>query len=141
MQRVRFTSFEEVLGDLEARRAQLTPAAARAIAHCAQSIEYSLRGYPRLRSPIFRATVGRFAKWHFLRKGYVEHDTAAEIPGAPAPAEEPDVDAAVERLRRAIEDFRRFDGRPGTHFAYGELTKDEYEKIHAMHIADHLDDV
>lgn len=110
---------------------------ARALVHCAQSIEYSLVGYPALRSPVFRATVGKLAKRAFLRRGRMKHDTGAPIPGAPAPQPVP-VPEAAARLRRAIEAFRGHDGPLAPHLAYGACTRAEYDALHALHVADHL---
>lgn len=134
------TSFDEVLHELDglARRiGDRADALVPALAHCAQSIEYSMSGYPALRSALFRAVVGRLAKRQFLRRGAMSHDTSAPLPGAP-PAEASSLEEATARLRRAIEAFRRFDGPLAPHLAFGECTKEEYEKLHAMHIADHL---
>lgn len=108
------------------------------LVHCAQSIEYSLEGYPRPRSALFRATIGRIAKRKFLSQGYMSHGLDAAIPGAPA-LESPNLRAALERLRRAIARFEA--AEPSAlkpHLAYGPCDKREYEALHAMHLADHL---
>jgi Protein of unknown function (DUF1569) len=109
------------------------------LCHAAHSIEYSMSGYPRAKPAIFRATVGRLALRKFLRDGYMRHGRASAIPGEPAipPTE---LEAAASELRRAIAEFRAFTGEPAPHFAYGPVTKTEYEKVHAMHLADHLVD-
>ena len=106
------------------------------LVHCAQSIEYSLTGFPRDKPWLFRASVGRLALGKFLRQGYMKHDLQAGIPGAPAPdALEPD--AALARLFRAIDGFQARD-RLAPHFAYGPVDKASYDRVQAMHIADHL---
>ncbi len=110
---------------------------AQALEHCAQSIEYSLRGYPSLRSRLFRATVGRIAKRKFLTQGRMRHDTTAPVPGAP-PLGTSDLAGALTRLRAAIHAFKAHDGPLAEHLAYGPCNKAEYEALHAMHVADHL---
>jgi len=111
---------------------------AQALAHCAQSIEYSISGYPALRSAIFRATVGPLVKRKFLSQGRMSHDLEAPIAGAPPVESNTPQAEAVKRLRRAIAAFRAHPGPMAQHLAYGKCTKDEYARLHAMHIADHL---
>jgi hypothetical protein len=106
--------------------------------HCAQSIEYSIDRYPVLKSGLFRATVGRIAKRKFLGAGAMSHNLEAAIPGAPELAADADATAVLARLRRAIEAFRAHQGPFADHLAYGPCSKEEYERLHAMHVADHL---
>lgn len=97
-----------------------------------------MTAYPELRSAVFRATVGRIAKAKFLRQGYMQHDVDAPIPGAPALDPEANVSKARNRLLLAMERLATFDGELAPHLAFGKCTRDEYEKIHSMHIAEHL---
>lgn len=138
----RLSSFDELMRAVDA-----LPASARAtgawtlpqvLSHCAQSITFSVSGFPSLRSGLFRATVGRIAARAFLRRGYLEHDLAAPIPGAPAPRSDLSLDAAKQELRDAIRAFREHSGPLAPHFAYGAVPRADYEKLHAMHAADHL---
>ena len=140
---VRLGNWDDVLQQLDGiRRA---PASALdgpwplpvALAHCAQSIELSMIGYPVMRSALFRATLGRLAKRRFLARGVMSHDRAAPIPGAPAVKDE-SLSPALGRLRGAIAAFQAFHGELAPHLAYGKCTKVEYERLHAMHVADHL---
>jgi hypothetical protein len=106
--------------------------------HCAQSIDCSLDGYPRPRSALFRATVGRIAKRKFLAQGFMSHGLDAPIPGAPA-LEDTGLAPAVARLRQAIVRFEAAEASAlKPHLAYGPCDKREYEALHAMHLADHL---
>lgn len=111
---------------------------AQALAHCAQSIEYSITGYPSLRSGLFRATIGPLVKRRFLRAGRMSHDRAAPVPGAPVLAAELSLDDARARLRAAIATFRAHDGALAPHLAYGACTKADYTSLHALHVEDHL---
>jgi hypothetical protein len=106
------------------------------LVHCAQSIEFSMTGFPQPKSWLFRTTVGPLALGKFLRQGYMRHDLEAAIPGAPTP-EALDANAALERLFQAIDAFSKCD-RFEDHFAYGPVKKPEYDRVQAMHIADHL---
>ena len=142
---LRCGSFADVLVALDrlplvpsspSRPQRFTPA--QTLVHCAQSIEYSMTGYPRLRSGLFRATVGRLVKRKFLRAGSMSHDLAAGIAGAADPAADADLASAMARLRAAIASFRGHEGPLGPHLAYGPCSKSDYEKLHSMHVADHL---
>lgn len=106
--------------------------------HCAQSIEYSLTGYPENKPVLFQVTIGKIASTVFSSRGYMSHDLNAPIPSASAIPKEGNEKEAILRLYNAIEDFKNYSEKLKPHFAYGELTKQEYEQAHAMHIANHL---
>lgn len=109
------------------------------LVHCAQSIEFSLLGFPESRSALFQNTVGAAAFKVFAARGRMSHNLAEPIPGAPAlQAHAPDASAALVRLRKAAQDFVAHAGPLQPHFAYGALTRAEYEQAHAMHLAEHL---
>jgi hypothetical protein len=110
---------------------------AQTLVHCAQSVELSLTGYPSPRSWVVRRLIGPRFMAKFLRQGFLTHDRAAPIPGAPALGE-PTLPEAVARLRSAIAAFDAHQGPLAPHFAYGPVDKARYEKLHAMHTADHL---
>jgi hypothetical protein len=111
---------------------------AQVLAHCAQSIEYSLIGFPLAKPGWFQATVGKLVLGKFLRQGYMSHDLTAAIPGAPPP-HEGDPRAALDRLIAAIDKFEAHDGPFAPHFAYGSVDKTRYGRVQAMHIAQHLE--
>jgi len=111
---------------------------AQTLAHCAQSIEFSMSGFPQPKSKLFQRTVGALAFEAFAWRGRMSHDLAEPIPGAPSL--EPGLDAAkaLARLRASVQQFRQWTGALQPHFAYGVLDKREYEQAHAMHLANHL---
>jgi hypothetical protein len=110
----------------------------QAVAHCAQSIELSIAGFPRSRGRLYQAVLGRPIKRRFLRRAVMFHNRAGSIPGAPPIPTTVTRADSFARLRRAIEDFEAHDGPCAPHFSYGPTTKAEYEVLHAMHLADHL---
>lgn len=121
----------------------LAPATAwnwsQTLEHCAQSIEFSLQGFPAPRSALFQNTLGAAAFKVFALRGRMSHNLAEPIPGAPAlDASAPDASAALARLRKAVQDFAIHAGPLHPHFAYGALNKAQYEQAHAMHLANHL---
>lgn len=108
------------------------------LTHCAQSIEYSLTGFPVPKSALFQNTAGTLAFQFFYWRGRMSHDLAEPIPGAPALDTSNDASLALARLQTAIADFQKRTTTLQPHFAYGALNKPAYEHAHAMHLANHL---
>ncbi|MDR7298093.1 hypothetical protein J2X16_003442 [Pelomonas aquatica] len=105
--------------------------------HLAQSIEYSMQGYPALKGAWFRSSVGSAAFAVFNARGTMSHDLAEPIPGAPALDASQALKTSVQRLLDAMDAFAQFNGTLRPHFAYGELTKPHYERAHLMHLGNH----
>jgi hypothetical protein len=142
-----FATLEEALREVERLAAagarSLETAAAwswsQTLVHCAQSIEYSMAGFPEPRSALFQNTLGAAAFQVFSLRGRMSHNLTEPIPGAPAlDAPGLDASAALARLRRAAQGFAQHAGAQAPHFAYGSLSKAQYEQAHAMHLANHL---
>ncbi len=110
---------------------------AQTLEHCAQSIDCSIDGYPKLKPRLVRATIGRWVVGRFVRRGWFHHDLAAPVPGAPAVTSD-DAEAAHLRLRDAIERYLDHDGPLRPHFVFGDPDKPSFDKVHAMHLADHF---
>ena len=108
--------------------------------HLAQSVEYSMSGFPQTKPVWFKASVGRLAHAVFQRSGRMRHDLQAPIPGAAA-LREHDLTAAAQRLVAALDAFAGFPGPLKAHFAYGELDHSTYLRAHLMHIADHAAEI
>lgn len=104
--------------------------------HAAQSIEYSLSGFPEMKSEWFRGTVGSAAFAVFDAKGSMHHSLTEPIPGAPALGDPPLVPAAA-RLKKALREFEAHRGSLAPHFAYGPLDHASYTRAHLMHLANH----
>lgn len=105
--------------------------------HLAQSIEFSMQGFPVLKGTWFRSTLGSAAFSVFSARGSMSHSLDEPIPGAPALDAARPLKASVQRLLDAMEAFANFQGTLRPHFAYGELTKPQYERAHLMHLANH----
>ena len=108
------------------------------LVHLAQSIDYSMTGYPQPNSWLFQHTAGPAAFAFFGWRGRMSHDLTAPIPGAPAIDPKVPVAEALDRLRQTIGRFRTWSGPLQPHFAYGALDKAAYERAHAMHLANHF---
>ena len=106
--------------------------------HCAQSIEYSISGYPELKPSWFRSSVGPLAFSVFAARGAMRHPLHEAIPGA-APLSEPTSQAlALSRLQQAFSDFSQYQGELQPHFAYGALSHADYVEAHVMHLYNHM---
>lgn len=115
--------------------------AAQIFNHAAQSIEYSLSGYPQHKSDFFKASVGSLAFSLFASHGSMHHRLDESIPGAPELDPEADTQKALLRLRHALLTFDQYSGELADHFAYGPLSKRDYTLAHVMHLNNHLQEV
>ncbi|MEM7183207.1 MAG: DUF1569 domain-containing protein [Spirochaetota bacterium] len=106
--------------------------------HCAQSVEYSMTGFPENRSVVIRQTIGKLVKSKFLGQGYMSHNLNDPILGAPALTPAESYQPGLQRLLASIRKFQAFTDELKIHFVFGSATKEEYDKLHAMHIANHL---
>ncbi len=114
---------------------------ARVLHHAAQSVEFSMQGFPQLKSGLFRATVGKAAFAVFDGRGRMSHGLDEPIPGAPVLAEGAPRAEARARLLKALRDFDAWTGPLQPHFAYGALDKPAFARAHLMHLADHWSEV
>ena len=105
--------------------------------HLAQSIEYSMAGYPEMKSAVFRALVGNTAFAFFNARGAMSHSLSEPIPGAPALNPNTLVKDSMHRLIDALAAFEAWGGPLKPHFAYGALDKAQYTRAHLMHLANH----
>lgn len=106
--------------------------------HCAQSIEYSISGYPELKPGWFRSSIGPLAFSVFAARGAMRHPLNEAIPGAAALAEPASQAQALKRLQQAFSDFSAYTGELQPHFAYGALDHADYAQAHVMHLYNHM---
>ncbi|RZL29795.1 MAG: DUF1569 domain-containing protein [Rubrivivax sp.] len=78
--------------------------------HLAQSIEYSMQGFPNLKGAWFRSTLGSAGFAVFNARGAMSHSLDEPIPGAPALDASQGLKASVNRLLAAMDAFSQFDG-------------------------------
>jgi len=109
----------------------------KVLIHAAQSVEYSLTGFPQPKAAWFRHSVGPAAFAVFSARGRMSHSLTEPIPGAPVIAAGQVLDAAVDRLVAALRAFEAHTGALAPHFAYGALDKPDYTRAHLMHLANH----
>ncbi|WP_395373745.1 DUF1569 domain-containing protein [Marinicella sp. W31] len=106
--------------------------------HLAQSVEYSMQGFPQSKSPWIQNTVGSLAFHAFSAAGNMKHALDEVIPGAPLIKTEGDAQLAITRLSNALKDFEAFSGSLKPHFMYGDLSKSQYTLAHILHVNNHL---
>ncbi len=109
--------------------------------HLAQSVEFSIDGYPELRSALFRWAIGSVAFAVFEARGKMGHSLSEPIPGAPTLDERAALEPAKARLLAALRRFEAHEAALAPHFAYGALDKGQYLRAHLMHLANHWTEV
>ncbi len=112
---------------------------AQVLEHAAQSVEFSMQGFPAPKSALFQATLGQAAFAVFDARGAMRHGLDEPIPGAPALTLA--LAPAIERLLAALKAFEAWGGPLAPHFAYGALDKPQYTRAHLMHLANHWTEV
>ena len=129
----------QTLAQLKTAEPRLTGAwdLSHVLHHAAQSIEYSMSGFPASKPAWFQATLGSYAFALFNARGAMSHDLAEPIPGAPAIAQGQPLGPAIDRASAALRAFDAHAGALQPHFAYGALDKAAYTRAHLMHLANH----
>jgi hypothetical protein len=105
--------------------------------HLAQSVLFSLNGFPQPKPAWFQASAGAAAFAVFKFRGRMTHGLTEPIPGAPALGHT-QVAQGTQSLRTALLRFEAHTGALKSHFAYGNLSKADYALAHVMHVNDHL---
>jgi hypothetical protein len=106
--------------------------------HCAQSVEFSMSGFPQSKTAIFQRTAGQLAFSLFSARGAMSHSLDEVIPGAPSLVAEGDVRLALNRLTGSLRRFDAYEGILQPHFSFGLLDKPDYALAHILHINNHL---
>ena len=110
----------------------------KTLLHCAQSIDCSIDGFPEQKGKLFQLTLGTLAFNMFKGKGKMSHSLESGIPGIEDPANSTENWLALDKLIAAIDRFTSHEGELQPHFAYGSLSKEDFNLAHAMHIANHV---
>jgi hypothetical protein len=83
---------------------------------------------------LIRQTLGRLAKRKMMRNGHMEPGLGSRKDARV----EGDAKAAAAHLRESITKFRTYTGPLDEHPFCGRLTRDEWEKLHLYHMANHF---
>ena len=114
---------------------------AHVLHHVAQSVEYSLSGFPLLKPAWFRASVGPAAFEVFEACGRMTHGLNEPIPGGTPINDGQPLAPAVDHLVAALAAFERHTGPLAPHFAYGPVDKPACARAHQMHLSNHWQQV
>jgi hypothetical protein len=106
--------------------------------HLAQSVEFSMQGFPEPKSELFQNTLGKAAFNLFRQQGKMHHNLNEVIPGAPFLDPDAETKQALDRLIVSLNSFMNYSGKLAPHFAFGYLTHQQYQIAHVLHIEDHL---
>ncbi len=141
----RFASIDaalQTMAELKIAAPRMTGAwdLAHVLHHTAQSVEFSMAGFPALKPAWFRATLGAYAFALFNSRGAMSHDLTEPIPGAPDIAQGQPLPAAIDHAINALRAFDAHTGALHPHFTYGTLDKPAYTRAHLMHLANHWND-
>jgi hypothetical protein len=113
---------------------------AQVLEHLAQSVLFSLDGFPQPKSALFQNTAGSAAFAMFKWRGKMSHGLTEPIPGAPA-LKANTVAEGAQMLRSAALRFDAHKGQLKPHFAYGDLPKADYALAHALHVQNHAEQI
>ena len=122
---------------IEAREGFWKPG--QVFSHCAQSVRYARTGFPEMKSALFRSTVGTIAFGVFSMRDSMSHGITEEIPGAEAIDPELATRAGLQALIAEIQTFLSYSGPLQPHFAYGELSHEQYNRANTWHLINHWD--
>jgi hypothetical protein len=106
------------------------------LTHLADYLESSMNNFSWMQPLSMRRTIGR-ANFHKLKQAG-KMDPGLANPSTPKVREEGDEKAALQRLRRMIEEYRKFTGEHPEHPFYGLLTREDWDFLHRIHMAHHL---
>jgi Protein of unknown function (DUF1569) len=141
----RLISLESALDELEklqkASQIILSPGwdLPHTLDHCARSIEHAMHGFPEEKNIVFQTLIGTTAFHLFNTMGKMSHNLTEEIPGDKYEPPLPTLETAMERLKKSIHTFLAHEHELHPHFAYGNLSKSQFDRANAMHIANHFD--
>ncbi len=118
---------------------------AKIFIHCAKSIEFSMIGFPIQKSDTFKSILGRNAFATFASLGKMTHGLDEIIPGEGSidliEQSEVSDEQAIDLLLTSMYSFQNYQGNLKQHFAYGHLSRTEYELAHVMHFYNHLAEI
>ncbi len=107
------------------------------LTHCATSLEGTMKGVKREMSWWRRHVSGPLGARKVMSQGFIPAGVNA-VMNPTFEKLEGDEKEALARLRKAMEDFEKFEGVLSEHPRFGPLKKKKWVHFHAMHLANHL---
>jgi hypothetical protein len=104
--------------------------------HINDALHYSMNGFPNMKPAIIRKTIGRIALSYFMKR----NEMRAGLPNSSAPKkrEEGDERVMFQKLKATLKEYKEFQGEFAPHTIFGDLTREEWDKLHLMHFSLHL---
>ncbi|HNE24643.1 MAG TPA: DUF1569 domain-containing protein, partial [Leptospiraceae bacterium] len=106
------------------------------LTHLADYLESSMNNFSWMQPLSMRRTIGKANFFKLKQAGKM--DPGLANPSTPKVREEGDEKAALQRLRRMIEEYKKFVGEHPEHPFYGLLTREDWDFLHRIHMAHHL---
>jgi predicted small secreted protein len=104
--------------------------------HCSADIEGSILGYKRKVPWLFRKFFGPSVLKKILKNGFIP--ARQRYPAILKKREKANERSALNRILKAIKNFKKYNGPMFDDPFYGCMNKEQYEKLHAYHLAHHL---
>jgi hypothetical protein len=106
------------------------------LTHLADYLESSMNNFSWMQPLSMRRTIGKANFFKLKQAGKM--DPGLANPSTPKVREEGDEKAALQRLRRMIEEYKKFVKKHPEHPFYGLLTREDWDFLHRIHMAHHL---
>jgi hypothetical protein len=106
--------------------------------HCRKALEGSMKGIHREMSWWKKYVIGPIGIYKTVRDGFIPTGIGSPMKGTPVERIEGDEKATLEQLRKALDEFEKFEGALSSHPRFGPMNKKQWLRFHSMHLANHL---
>lgn len=106
--------------------------------HCRKAVEGSMKGLQREMSWWKKHVIGPIGMYKTAMDGVIPTGIGSPMKGTPVERIEGDEKTALEQLRKALDDFEKFEGNLSSHPRFGPMNKKQWLLFHSMHLANHL---
>ena len=104
--------------------------------HLSTAMRYTVEGFPEQAPWLLRRTVGPVAKRQVLGSGAMPEGVKLPEKYLPRPGLDPRAEA--EALRASLRYYLAHAGPLADHPLFGSMSRDEWDRYHAIHCAHHL---
>src|SRR4051812_23807270 len=104
--------------------------------HLSTAMQYTVEGFPEQAPWLLRRTVGPVAKRQVLGSGVMPEGVKLPEKYLPKPGLDPRAEA--EALRASLRYYLAHTGPLQDHPLFGSMSRDEWDRYHAIHCAHHL---
>lgn len=108
------------------------------LTHCAKSTNAIMRGFSTKKSWFLRRFVGPFALRKVFKQGFIPAGVGTSAKGVSVQRVEGDEKAALAELRKFMSEFEGYTGPLAEHPFFGKLNKEQWTRLAAIHMANHM---